>query len=230
MAVDPRQARFLTWASLRWIVRHRAWTPYHLQRYARFALFRLRHREVVTEGFVFLGRDVQIEVDPTRAQIVLGAWTHLGDGTRLRAHNGVLRLGEKVVLGSNNVINTHLDIEIGAATLISDWVYICDFDHVTDDLERPIKDQGLDCRPVRIGPWSWVGTKVSILRGARVGQGCVLGAHAVVRGEFGDNLVIAGAPAQVVRGRGPRDPEAHAERERYLAEVEADRRRASHSG
>ncbi|RKH79473.1 acyltransferase, partial [Corallococcus praedator] len=27
---DPEQARFLTLASLRWVLRHRAWTPWYL--------------------------------------------------------------------------------------------------------------------------------------------------------------------------------------------------------
>ncbi len=222
---DPRQARFLTLASLRWAWRQRAWTPYFLVRFWRFALFRLRHPEVVTEGFVFLGRGVEIEVDPAKARLVLGRWVHLGDRTRLRAHNGVLRIGDKVVFGSDNIVNTHLDIEIGAATLVSDWVYVCDFDHEVRDLERPIKDQGLVLSPVSIGPGSWIGTKVTVLRGARLGAGCVLAAHAVVRGSFEDGSIVAGVPARLVRNRATSatDPE-EIERRRYLAEVEERRR------
>lgn len=198
---DPRQARFLTVASLRWVVENRAWSWYHLVRYARFARFRLRHPRVVTEGFVFLGRRVEIEVHEWAGQIVLGRWVHLGDRTKLRAHNGVLRLGDKVVLGSDNTVNAHLDIEIGAATLISDWVYICDFDHRTAEPDRPIKDQGLVLSPVRIGPGTWIGTKVTVLRGSDVGAGSVLAAHAVVRGNAPAGSVLAGVPARVVRRR-----------------------------
>ena len=58
---DPRQARFLTVASLRWVLRHRAWTPGYLIRYWRFAMLRVRHRNVITTGFVFLGRRVRLE-------------------------------------------------------------------------------------------------------------------------------------------------------------------------
>ncbi len=222
---DPRQARFLTLASLRWVWRQRAWTPYHLLRFWRFAVFRIRHPHVVTEGFVFLGRDVEIEVDRHRAGLVLGRWVHLGDRTRLRAHNGVLRIGDKVVFGSDNIVNTHLDIEIGAATLVSDWVYVCDFDHETRDLDRPIKDQGLVLSPVSIGPGTWIGTKVTVLRGARVGAGCVLAAHAVVRGTFADGSIVAGVPARLVRDRAAVESDVdEIERRRYLAEVEERRR------
>ena len=198
---DPRQGRFLTLASLRWVVSHRAWSRYHLVRYWRFWRFRLRHPHVVTEGFVFLGRGVELYARPGYGRIVLGRWVHLGDGVKLRAHEGTLRLGVKVVFGANDVVNCYLDIEIGAATLVADWVYICDFDHVARDLAAPIKDQGIVKSPVRIGPDCWLGTKASVLRGAMVGRGCVLAAHTVVRGVVPDYSVVAGVPGRVVRRR-----------------------------
>jgi acetyltransferase-like isoleucine patch superfamily enzyme len=80
-------------------------------------------------------------------------------------------------------------------------VYICDFDHVTADIHRPIKDQGIVKTPVRIGPDCWLGTKVTVLRGTRIGRGCVLGAHSVVRGDVPDYSIAVGSPAKVVRNR-----------------------------
>jgi acetyltransferase-like isoleucine patch superfamily enzyme len=198
---DPRQARVLTPSALRWVVRNRAWTPYYLVRYWRFLKLRVRHPEVVTEGFVFLGRDVDLHVRRGQGRIVLGRWVHLGDGTRLRAHEGTLRLGDKVVLGSSNTINCLLDIEIGAASLLADWIYICDFDHRTEDLDVPIKDQGVVKSPVRIGPDCWIGVKVTVLRGTTVGRGSVLAAHSVVRGTVPAESVVAGVPGRVVKNR-----------------------------
>jgi carbonic anhydrase/acetyltransferase-like protein (isoleucine patch superfamily) len=54
---------------------------------------------------------------------------------------------------------------------------------------------------VRIGPDCWIGVKVSVLRGTRVGRGSVLGAHAVVRGDIPEYSIAVGAPARVVRDR-----------------------------
>ena len=113
---------------------------------------------------------------------MLGRWVHLGDGNRLRAHEGTLRVGDKCVFGRDNTVNCYLDIEFGARSLVADWVYVCDFDHRFDDLTVPIKDQGIVKTPVRIGPDVWVGVKATILRGAMVGEGSVLAAHTVVRG------------------------------------------------
>ncbi|KLL12801.1 MULTISPECIES: DapH/DapD/GlmU-related protein [Protofrankia] len=198
---DPRQERFLTFSAVRWIVRHRAWTPFYLHRYWRFALFRLRYPQVVTEGFVFLGKNVVLEGRPGYGRIVLGRWVHLGDNSRIRCHEGNLRIGDKCVLGRNSTINCYLDVEIGAKSLIADDVYIIDFDHVFDDIHVPIKDQGIVKSPVRIGSDVWIGTKVTVLRGTRVGPGSVIAAGAVVNADIAPMSVAVGVPARVVRNR-----------------------------
>ena len=213
--------RLLSMANLRWVLRHRAWTRYHLKRYWRFAIFRLRHPEVVTEGFVFLGKDVEIVVRRGHGRLVLGKWVHLGDQTRLRAHEGTLRIGDKVVFAGGVTVNCYLDVEIGASTLVADRVYICDFDHRTDDITLPIKDQGLVKSPVRIGPDCWLATKVTVLRGTDIGRGSVLGANSVARGTIPSYSIAAGAPAVVVKDRTAAYV-AGAARRAYLDETSAE--------
>jgi acetyltransferase-like isoleucine patch superfamily enzyme len=210
---DPRQVRLLTWASVRWVIRHRAYTPFYLVRYWRLFLLRLRRPQIVLEGLVFLGRDVKLDARPGYGRLILGRWVHIGDLTRLRAHEGTLRVGDKVVMGSDNTINCYLDVDIGSATLISDWVYICDFDHVTSDITVPIKDQGIAKTPVRIGSGCWLGVKTTVLRGTVLGEGSVLAAHAVARGVYPDQAIIAGVPGRVVRDRGAQYETAAAHRE-----------------
>ena len=41
--------------------------------------------------------------------------------------------------------------------------------------------------------------KRQILKGTQLGDGCVVGAGAVVSGKFEENCVIAGNPAKVIR-------------------------------
>ena len=208
--------RLFTAANLSWVVRHRAWTPYYLKRYWRFAWFKLRHPQVINEGFVFLGKKLEIVARPGHGRIILGKWVHLGDETRLRAHEGTLRIGDKVVFARDVTVNCYLDIEIGASTLIADWTYICDFDHKTDDLDLPIKDQGLVKSPVRIGPDCWLATKVTVTRGTDIGRGVVIGANSVARGNIPAYAVAVGVPAVVVANRTTRYA-ANAARRAYLA-------------
>ena len=218
MRSHARQPRLLTLATLRWIVANRAWTRWHLVRYLRMITVRLRHPHVVLHGLVWFGRGVRIEAREGFGRLEIGAHAHIGDRTRLRCHEGSLRIGDGAVFGAENTINCYLDIEFGASTLLSDWIYVCDFDHRHEDVHVPIMDQGIVKSPVRIGPDTWIGTKVTILRGARVGRGCVLGAHAVVRGDVPDYAIAVGAPARVVRDR-LADYEAAAAQREALADI-----------
>ncbi len=198
---DVRQARFLTVASLCWVVRHRAWSPWYLVRYLRLLRLRLRRPDIVLEGMIFLGRRVTLDARRHYGRLVIGRWVHLGDENRLRVHEGSMRVGDKVVFGRDNTVNCYLDIEIGAASIVADWVYICDFDHVFSDVAVPIKNQGIIKSPVRIGPDVWVGAKASVLRGAKIGHGSVRAAHTVVRGEIPALSVVGGIPGRVLKNR-----------------------------
>lgn len=183
------------------MVRNRAWSWWYLVRYGRFFWLKVTRPHIVTEGFVFLGPRVDLFARRGYGRLVLGRWVHLGGGNALRAHEGTLRIGDKCVFGRDTVVNCYLDVEVGAATIVADWVYVCDFDHVHTDVGVPIKDQGIVKSPVRIGPDCWLGTRVTVLRGVTVGRGCVLAAHAVVRTDAPDHSVVVGVPGRVVKNR-----------------------------
>lgn len=194
--------------TLGWLVRHRWFRPVNLRAWWRWRLARLRWPDVEFEGFVFLGRGVRLEVARGSGRLRIGAWTHLGDRVKIRAHRGTVVIGEKCVLGYDLTLNAHLDVRIGDATIIGDRVYLCDFDHDTSDPARPIKDQGLVCAPVRIGADCWLGTGVTVVRGTEIGDGAVLAAHTVARGVYPPRSVVAGVPGRVVADRDTRWAEA----------------------
>ena len=199
---EPLQsARFLTLASLRWVIRNRAYTRWYLVRYVRFALFKLRNPHVITAGFVFMDRGVEIVARRGYARLVLGRWLHLGVDTALRCHEGTLTVGDKAVLGRDVSVNCYLDVEIGDSALIADDVYISDFDHKFTDLDIPIKDQGISKARVRIGRDVWLGTKVTVAKGVVIGDCAVVGANAVVTKDLPEYSVAVGVPARVVKDR-----------------------------
>ncbi|MBW3084521.1 2,3,4,5-tetrahydropyridine-2,6-dicarboxylate N-acetyltransferase [Austwickia sp. TVS 96-490-7B] len=214
------EGRHRTWSAARWAISRGAVRPEHLASYARMAAIKARYPDVTFLGPCFLREDVTIEVRRGYGRIIIGPWVHVGAGTSLRCHEGTLRVGAKTVFGRRCTVNTWLDVEIGDACLFGDDVYLCDFDHVTTRLDIPIKDQGIVKTPVRIGDDVWLGTKVAVTRGTRIGSGSVVGAASVVRGDFPPHAVIVGAPARVVRSR---DPEV--ERVRRAAGVDLPRLR-----
>jgi len=215
---DPRQAKFVTGASLRWMWRNRAMTPWYLLRYWRLFWLRVRHPDIVTEGMVFIGRRVELYARTGYARLVLGRWVHIGAENRLRAHEGTLTVGDKAIFGRDNTINCYLDVEIGAKTIMADWVYVCDFDHVFSDINVPIKDQWLAKSPVRIGPDVWLGVKSTVLRGVTIGRGSVIAAHCLVNADVPPMSVAVGVPVRVVRNRLD-DYAADAARREALADI-----------
>ncbi len=196
-------ASFLTLSSLRWVLRHRAYTPWYLVRYWRFLRFRLANPHIVTEGFVFLDRGVEIYARRGYGRLVLGRWLHLGAGTAIRCHEGTLRIGDRCVFGRRDSVNCYLDIELGAHVLVADDVYVSDFDHRFERLDRPILEQGIAKARVRIGSDVWLGTKTTVAKGVAIGSGSVVGANSVVTRDLPARSVAVGAPARVIRRRGP---------------------------
>ncbi|MFD4366446.1 acyltransferase [Rhodococcus sp. NPDC058521] len=227
---DDEQTKFLTVASLKWVLANKAYTPWYLVRYYRLAKFRLANPHVILRGMLFLGKRVEIHATPELSRLEIGRWVHIGDGNAIRCHEGSLRIGDKVVFGKDNVVNTYLDIEIGASTLVADWCYITDFDHRMDDVTMPIKDQGIVKSPVRIGPDTWIAAKVSVLRNTRVGRGCVLGAHAVVKGDIPDFSIAVGSPARVVKNRKEVWEAGAQDRAKYIAALEDIARKKAAAG
>lgn len=195
----PRPLAWLRWVG--WTAANRAYTRHHLASYLRMARAGLRYPSLRFEGPVFIGPDVRFEVREGYARIVVGAYTHFGAHARIRAHEGTLRIGSKSVIGIRNTINCWLDIDIGDACLLGDDVYICDFDHRTESLEVPIKDQGIVKAPVRIGDDVWLGAKVVVTRGTDIGTRSVVAASAVARGVYPPRSVVAGVPGRVVKTR-----------------------------
>lgn len=52
--------------------------------------------------------------------------------------------------------------------------------------------------PVKIGDYSFVGTRSIVMPGANIGRGCIIGAGTVVRGAVPDFSIVIGNPGQIV--------------------------------
>jgi acetyltransferase-like isoleucine patch superfamily enzyme len=71
------------------------------------------------------------------------------------------------------------------------------------DPEVPIGAQWPSNAPVSIGEGCWLGAHAVVLPGSRLGRNVAVAAQSVVRGEFPDNCMIAGVPARLVRSWDP---------------------------
>ena len=190
-------------ALLRFLARHRMLTP----RYVRLLLRLVRRRflspsgrRLRLDGLAFIGPGVTLEIGP-RGRVELGRWSWIGRRAKVRCHEGVISIGAKTVLGEECTISAYQRVSIGRECVIADRAMLIDFDHTADDVERPIRLQGITKREVRVGHNVWIGYGACVLRGVTVGDNAIVGAGAVVTRDVPENAVVAGSPARVVRMR-----------------------------
>jgi acetyltransferase-like isoleucine patch superfamily enzyme len=168
--------------------------------FRRRYLTRVGRRGLRTDGLAFIGPGVVLEIGKT-ARIELGRWSWVGHGTKIRAHEGVVSDGAKTVMGQECTISAFQRVSIGRECVIADRVMMIDFDHGVVEVERPIRQQGIYKRDVRIGNNVWIGYGACILRGVTVGDNSIIGTNAVVTKDVPANSVVAGVPARVIRKR-----------------------------
>ncbi|MDP9401674.1 MAG: acyltransferase [Actinomycetota bacterium] len=168
---------------------------------ARWAWLRVRWRgRLQTDGLCFVAPGVTFEIG-ARGRVSLGRWSWVGHGTKIRAHEGEVRIGAKTVLGQECTISCYQHVSIGRECIVADRSMFIDFDHGMVEVERPIRAQGIYKRDVRVGHNVWVGYGACFLRGTTVGDNAVVGTYAVVTRDVPDNAVVAGVPARVLRLR-----------------------------
>ena len=188
-------------AFLRFARRNRLLTPAYARLAVRWAWLKLRWRgRLQTDGLCFVAPDVTLEIGRS-ATVKLGRWSWIGHGTKIRAHEGEVHIGAKTVMGQECTISSFQHVSIGRECIVADRVMLIDFDHGVVEVERPIREQGIYKRDVRVGNNVWMGYGACVLRGVTIGDNAIVGTSSVVTKDVPDNAVVAGVPATLLRMR-----------------------------
>jgi acetyltransferase-like isoleucine patch superfamily enzyme len=186
---------------LRFLRRHGMLNRKYARLMLRWAWLKLRWRgRLQTDGLCFVGPGVQFEIGRD-AVVRLGRWSWIGHGSKIRAHEGVVEIGAKTVLGQECTISSFQHVSIGRECIIADRVMLIDFDHGVTEEERPIRLQGIYKRDVNVGHNCWIGYGACILRGVTVGDNAIIGTSTVVTRDLPANAVAGGVPARILRMR-----------------------------
>jgi acetyltransferase-like isoleucine patch superfamily enzyme len=186
---------------LRWMRAHGMLTWSYAFLIVRLGWLKLRFRgRLKTDGLAFVCPRVAFEIGPD-AVVHLGRWSWIGHGTKIRAHEGEVRIGAKSVLGQECTISAFQHVSIGRECIVADRVMLIDFDHGVVEAERTVREQGIYKRDVRVGHNVWVGYGACFLRGVTVGDNAVVGTYTVVNRDVPADTVVAGVPVRVLRRR-----------------------------
>jgi acetyltransferase-like isoleucine patch superfamily enzyme/acyl carrier protein len=135
---------------------------------------------IVNQGKIRIGRDFHLVAQPATSHLV--------------AMGGLLEIGDRVQIACGASITALQRIRIGDDTQIGPYAVIIDSDfHVVGNRSAHATPQ-----PIWIGRNVTIGHRVTILRGATIGNGVRVESGSVVSGNVPDGAVVAGVPAAPV--------------------------------
>lgn len=139
--------------------------------------------------------------------VVIGNHVVLGERTCIECTGSLQNLGKGVVIGNRSTFATDCffgaagGIEIGEDVMVGQYVRFHSENHRYDNVNTLINRQGVTHKGIKIGNNCWIGAGAIFLDGAKIGDGCVVAANTVVTKKFGDDFIIAGVPAKVIKKR-----------------------------
>jgi acetyltransferase-like isoleucine patch superfamily enzyme len=110
----------------------------------------------------------------------------------------VLEIGDRVGIRPFCTISAAESVVIEDDVTIAAYSSVIDSDHTFADGRPNVMQNRLATAPIRIGRGTWIADRVAVLRGADIGECCIIGANSVVRGTIPPYSIAAGAPARVV--------------------------------
>lgn len=147
-------------------------------------------------------------ISPRNGAIEIGSRSVISHGAIIA---GNVRIGSDssvqnytLVVGYGAPDNPAGLVQIGNDVRIAAHCMLIAGNHRFSDTTKPIREQGIEPKPIVIGDDVWIGGNVNIIAGVTIGAGCVIGAGSVVTHDIAPMSVAVGSPARVIKKRGER--------------------------
>jgi acetyltransferase-like isoleucine patch superfamily enzyme len=165
--------------------------------------------------FLHIGKDVIIE-DGAEVNCLSKDGIHLGNRVTIGKY-AIIRpsniyggaIGDGLIVGDNsnigpyNYIGCSGKIIIGNDVMLAPRVSIYAENHLFDNPDLLIKDQGVYKQTVVIEDDCWIAANSVILAGVTIGKGSVIAAGSVVNCDVPPYSIFGGVPAKFIKSRKP---------------------------
>lgn len=167
---------------------------------------RIAHADGVRLGkSVYLDQGVYLHALPNG--ITIGDNTFIMHHTMLHVFNfrglpqAGITIGNNCFLGEYNVIRGQGGVHIGNGVYTGPMVQMVAVNHVYQDANRPIREQGITAQGIVIEDDVWIGANATIVDGVTIGKGSIIGAGSVVTRDIPPYSIAVGTPAKPVKDR-----------------------------
>lgn len=151
-----------------------------------------KYRAYVKMNLRSIGSKIHIK---RRAKFI-GKNVHCGENVRI---NKKTVINDNTSFGDLNVLG-HGDFIVGKNCIFGHDLLVITTNHNYTAKKLPFEGDDI-IRPVEIGDYCWLGTKVILLPGTKIGEGAIIQAGAVVHGEIPPLSIAGGNPAKVFKYR-----------------------------
>jgi acetyltransferase-like isoleucine patch superfamily enzyme len=154
---------------------------------------------------VYLDQGVYLHALP--GGITIGDGTFIMHHTMLHVFNfrnlprAAITVGRNCFIGEFNVVRGQGGVHIGDGVYTGPMVQIVAVNHVYDDPNRPIREQGITARGITIEDDVWIGAGAAVLDGVTIGRGSVIGAGSIVANDIPPYSIAVGTPAKPIKDR-----------------------------
>lgn len=133
--------------------------------------------------------------------VSIGAHSRVIVSTSLNNLGRFIKLGNNVGIGEFAYLGGGGGLEIGDDCIVGQYLSCHPENHNHNDIDVPIRHQGVVRKGIKIGSNCWIGSKVTILDGVEIGSGCIIAGGSIVTKSFPENYVIGGVPAKLLKYR-----------------------------
>lgn len=182
---NPRLKKFVDWMIMNQVQTRPRWFIRMLA-----PLYQHRGKHSVVH------RSARMDTPPYR-KFSLGDYSVIESFACINNAVGDVIIGDHTRIGLHNTIIG--PVTIGSHVNLAQGITVTALNHIFEDSDKRIDEQGVSTTPVTIEDDIWIGANAVILPGVTIGNHSVVAAGAVVTKNVPPHSLVAGVPAKIIK-------------------------------